>query len=149
MTEHVCVDASLVMKWVMPEEYADLADSFAQECEERGMGFIAPDFVFAEVSNGIRRQVSRQLLPVMNGLAAVAAASRIPIRRYTCYDLYADAWRIAQTYNRPSLYDCYYLALAEQSGCDFWTADEKFVNAVGNHPSIKHIKDFVPGILGS
>jgi len=149
MAEQVCVDASLVIKWALPEDYGDLADTFASECQLNGIAFIAPDFVFAEVSNGIRRQVVRQLIPVMDGLAAIAAVTRIPIKRYTCYDLYTDAWRIAQTYGRPSLYDCYYLALAEQRGCQFWTADEKFINAIGNHRGIRHIRDFTPGSLES
>jgi predicted nucleic acid-binding protein len=149
MTREVCVDASLIVKWEIPEEYDDLADAFAQECNSIGITYIAPDFVFAEASSGIRRQVFRGLIPVMHGLRAVAALSRIPIKRYTCHDLYLDAWRLAQTNDRSSLYDCYYLALAEQRGCDFWTADDKFFNAVGNHPHVKHIKDFTPGELGA
>lgn len=149
MTRQICVDASLIVKWEVPEEYDDLADLFAQECQENGIAYIAPDFVFAEVSSGIRRQVFRGLIPVMHGLRAVAALSRVPVKQYTCYDLYLDAWRLAQTYNRSSLYDCYYLALAETRGCDFWTADDRFFNSVGNHESVKHIKDFVPGTLGS
>jgi predicted nucleic acid-binding protein len=149
MTQEVCVDASLVVKWVVPEEYDNLADLFARECEENEVRFVAPDFVFAEVSNAIRRQVFRQLIPVMNGLAAIAAASRVPVKCYTCYDLYTDAWRIAQTYDRPSLYDCYYLALAEQRGCDFWTADNRLVNSVQGLPYVRHIRDFTPGLLES
>jgi predicted nucleic acid-binding protein len=149
MAQEVCVDASLVIKWHVPvEEYSDLADLLACECEQKELVYVAPDFVFAEASSGIRRQVYRGLIPVMHGLRAVAALARTPIKIYTCHDLFLDAWALAQTYNRSKLYDCYYLALAEQRGCDFWTADEKFLNAVGNHPRVKHIKDFKPGMLG-
>ena len=148
MMREVCVDASLIVKWEVPEEYDDLADMFQRECGEKGIAFIAPDFVFAEASSGIRRQVFRGLIPVINGLAAIAALSRVPIKRYTCYDLYLDAWLIAHTYNRSKMYDCYYLALAEQRDCDLWTADEKFFNSVGAHPHLKHIRDFTPGALG-
>lgn len=148
MSGEVCIDASLIVKWEVPEDYNDLADQFLQECMESGISFVGPDFVFAEASSGIRKQVYRGLIPVMHGLAAVAAVSRIPIKTYTCHDLYVDARRIAQSCNRSTLYDCYYLALSEKRGCDFWTADEKFFNAVNKHPRVKHIKDFVPGVLG-
>jgi predicted nucleic acid-binding protein len=52
-------------------------------------------------------------------------------------------------YDQPAIYDSYYLALAEQRGCDLWTADTKFFNAVKGHPRVKHIKDYKPGTLGA
>lgn len=46
-------------------------------------------------------------------------------------DLEVRAWELAQQYNRPAAYDASYLALAEDSGCEFWTADGRLVKAEG------------------
>jgi predicted nucleic acid-binding protein len=42
----------------------------------------------------------------------------------------ARALTLASSHSVPSTYDCYYLALAESHDCEFWTADERFFNAV-------------------
>ena len=42
------------------------------------------------------------------------------------------AYELATQYNRPTAYDSQYLAVAERLNCEFWTADERLANAVGN-----------------
>jgi predicted nucleic acid-binding protein len=37
---------------------------------------------------------------------------------------------LAHRLRRPTTYDCHYLALAEHYGCELWTGDERFFNAV-------------------
>ena len=43
-------------------------------------------------------------------------------------------WRNARSplpaHGRASTYDCYYLALADSMDCEYWTADERFYDAV-------------------
>jgi predicted nucleic acid-binding protein len=38
----------------------------------------------------------------------------------------AVAW--SQQLRRANTYDCFYLALAEERGCDLWTADSRLFN---------------------
>ena len=45
--------------------------------------------------------------------------------------LYLDALSIAQAIGVGATYDPLYLALAEAERCDLWTADRRFVQAVG------------------
>ena len=37
---------------------------------------------------------------------------------------------IARSFNQPKIYDSLYAALAELRGCEFWTADKAFYDAV-------------------
>jgi predicted nucleic acid-binding protein len=37
----------------------------------------------------------------------------------------------SQRLRRANAYDSFYLALAQEHGCDLWTADSRLVNAVG------------------
>lgn len=148
MTGEVCIDACLITKWYVPEEHREQALQFAQECEDLDIRYVAPEFVIAEATNAILKNVRRGTVEPMEGLLAMSVLSQVRISKFNCSDLYLDAWRIALTYDRPAIYDCYYLALAEDRGCDFWTADQRFFNAVGNHPRVKHIKNYKPGLLG-
>jgi predicted nucleic acid-binding protein len=144
----ICVDANVQVKWYTAEEFRDQATALADECFDLGVELIAPEVFFAEVSSAIRRKVHRKLMLPSEGLLAVGILSRSEITPYSLKDLYQGAWRIAETYNLPTLYDAYYLALAEQRECDFWTADERLANATGGLPYIKLIRDYAPGQLG-
>ena len=46
-------------------------------------------------------------------------------------ELFEEAYRLAVVHRR-AVYDMLYLALSLRAGCQFVTADEKLVNAVGN-----------------
>jgi len=53
--------------------------------------------------------------------------------------LYGTAWQFAQRFQRPTVYDCCYLALAAITQCEFWTADRRLANAVGNQLQWLHL----------
>jgi predicted nucleic acid-binding protein len=45
---------------------------------------------------------------------------------------------------RRSVYDSWYLSLAEETGCEFWTADEKLYNATQDRLTfVKWLGDYV------
>ncbi len=48
------------------------------------------------------------------------------------------AWELAQQYDRPTAYDACYLALAENAGCELWTADGRLYKAV--HDALSWVK---------
>ena len=143
----VCVDANLVVKWLTPEEERDEALAFLAECRGLGVGLIAPDCMYAEVGASIRRKVYRGLLDEADGFGAISVIDRFGVDVVPALDLMADAWYLAAQYNLATLYDAYYMALAELRGCDFWTADERFINSVRGVPYVRRVADFSPGSL--
>jgi len=46
---------------------------------------------------------------------------------------------IARKYGLKASYDAYYLALAEQLGAEFWTADRRLSRAVQSHLDWVHL----------
>jgi predicted nucleic acid-binding protein len=40
---------------------------------------------------------------------------------------------------RASLWDCFYLALSEETGAPFVTADERLINNLGDPPNVIHL----------
>ena len=53
-----------------------------------------------------------------------------PVTFYEDDALLMVAYELANRFNRPRAYDAQYLALATRLSCEFWTADERLVNAI-------------------
>lgn len=148
MISEVCVDANIIVKWYVPEEHREQAVALARDCHRLGIEIIAPAFALAEATTAVRKKVYRKIMSASEGLVTANLVWRAQVTPYEIQDIYMDAWRIAERYNRPTLYDAYYMALAEARNCPLWSSDERFLNSVGNLPHVKHIRDYVPGQLG-
>lgn len=49
----------------------------------------------------------------------------------------------ARQFNKPQIYDSLYAALAELRGCEFWTADKRFYDAVKSRlPFVKYLTQY-------
>lgn len=149
MSGLICVDANVVVKLYTYEEYRDAAVELLEEADSTNTQIIAPDFIYAETASTIRKLVYRKLLTIENGALGLHLIKRLNLICFDVRDLYDNAWRIAAQFNLGSLYDAFYLALAEQNNCHFWTADERFINSVSDLAYVKNIKDFTPGMLES
>jgi predicted nucleic acid-binding protein len=120
------VDASVALKWFLSEEpLAGQALAVLQD----GATLIAPDFLVAEVCNGAWR--SARLGRISQAQVGEIAASlpRFFDALVTAAELAARAVAIAGQLDHP-VYDCFYLALAEQEQANFVTADMQLVGKV-------------------
>jgi hypothetical protein len=116
------VDASVAVMWFVEEPGHDKAVALA----ENGTVLIAPDLIFPEVGNVLRRKVRQDLI---SDTQASMAVRRLPdaFRQIVpCADLIDSAFAMASTLDH-SVYDTLYLACA-MTGPDRWlvTVDEKF-----------------------
>lgn len=129
MTGYV-VDASVVVKWLVTEEWSDEASRLL----DRESALIAPDLVFAEVSNALwamcrRGDIGdRDFADATDALRASPVSIPHPMRRLT-----AAAARLAIDLDHP-VYDCFYLALAIVEQYPVVTADRRFHDKVVGHP---------------
>lgn len=105
---------------------------------------VAPDLLAMEVNNVIlKRTRGRDAI-------SIAAASHLldlfldaKVELYDPTALHRNAFTIATTFQLPAVYDAYYLALAADAGCPFWTADQKLVNTLdGRLPFVNWIGHF-------
>lgn len=145
MSSQICIDASLAVKWVLAEEYSELALAFLQDCIDSDTKFVAPSHIRFEVTSVIRNQVYRGNISEQTGKKAFNVSHDINLDLRHNRQIFDEAWRLALTYKRPTTYDSYYLALARLEGCDLWTADRRLINAVKESlPWVKWIGDYVP-----
>ncbi|HMF93462.1 MAG TPA: type II toxin-antitoxin system VapC family toxin [Vicinamibacterales bacterium] len=130
------VDASVVVKWFVPEIHSDAAHRLL-ELPHR---YFAPDLLFAETANTIWKKVRRGELKSAQGQQLVADIGRTAVEAIPCRMLAEDAFALAITIDR-TVYDCLYLALAVRLNTRMLTADTRFVIGLA-HLSLlaKHVE---------
>jgi len=128
----VCADAGILIKLVVAEEDSDRADTLWEQWKEDGVKVVSPGLLLFELTSVLRKKVHRGLLSPEEGERAFDTVHRLPVQVLTPPDLHRRAWELAARFNRPAAYDAHYLALAEMLNCEFWTADQRLFNAVGD-----------------
>ena len=123
------VDASVVVKWFVPEIHSDAARRLLALPHE----YIAPDLLFAETANTIWKKIRRKELTAEEGKQLVADIGRIAVETVSCRALAEDAHVLANATGR-TVYDSMYVALAEKRGSI--TADNRLEAALRNVPAV-------------
>lgn len=128
----VVVDASVVIKWYLPEDHGEAALRLLDSPDE----LIAPDHLFAETTNAVWKAVRRRALSAEEGFEIVERLDdEVEITLVSCRDLAADAYEIAVAYGR-SVYDAMYVALAVDRNTRLITADDRLYVALAKVPKL-------------
>ena len=136
---HLVVDASVVIKWFIPEVHSEAAARLL----EVDATFSAPDLLIAELGNTLWKKVRRGELTARE--ASVIATTPLPIETVALPPLLPAALAIALVSAR-TVYDSLYLALALALDAQLITADRKFhaaISASGFRDSIVWVEDAV------
>lgn len=130
------VDASVVIKWFVPEVHSDAARRLLQSENQ----YVAPDLLFAESANTIWKKVRRGEVSRRDGEGLVADVGRAAVQTVPCRALAADAYALASASGR-TVYDAMYLALALRLDTRLITADERLAGALAAMPAVvSHIQ---------
>ena len=127
----VVVDASLAVKWVVPQVLTEEALALWDIWEGDAERVTAPHLFRSEVTNVMRQYIRRGTLTPFDA-AEVLEELLATVSSVEPAGIYARALTIANDHQLGSTYDAVYLALAESQQCEFWTADAKFARAVGD-----------------
>lgn len=128
MTNFV-VDASVAVKWYLPEPHSPQALTLVNPSNE----LWAPDLIFAELGNVCWKRAQRGELIPAQAHAIVRDFLASPLRIEHSQRLLQAAWDIAIQHGR-SVYDSLYLALACTLDIPLVTADQRFFNAMQMTP---------------
>lgn len=119
------VDASVAIKWFIPEIHSDAA-LLVTRLHER---LHAPAFMTMELGSVIAKKIRRKELTRAEGSTILKELHYLPLQRHTDERLFSAAYELALD-TQQSLYDCLYLALAEAIEGRLITADRKFYKAL-------------------
>ncbi len=137
------MDASVVIKWLIPEDDQPKALKIRDLYQEARMNVIAPGLLTAEIGNVLWKRVRSGLLGSAHADKALFRFQQdTPVLRDSQV-INATALRLAVLHNR-TFYDSLYLAVAIHHHCDLVTADEKFVRAMEPaFPAVRLLKSYV------
>jgi predicted nucleic acid-binding protein len=143
----ICLDASVAVKLVLPEEHSDRAAALLADAVRRRERVISTHLLPIEANNTLRQRMRREGMSLdearrrLEALLAfpITLAPTVPAQRRAMHE---RALSLADRFELPAVYDAYYLALAELRRCPLWTADRQLIRAIGGGgPELRWIGD--------
>ncbi|MGE5572133.1 MAG: type II toxin-antitoxin system VapC family toxin [Bacteroidota bacterium] len=123
----VCVDASLVLKWLTYEAGSDEAIAWLGIHADDEL--IAPAHLPIEVASVLSQKARRGEITHEDGMEALRLLDSLDIRFTWDQELTERAFTLAIELDQPTVYDTAYLALAAREQCELLTADGRFARA--------------------
>lgn len=139
MNDSWVVDASVVVKWFLPEsETAEAADILRYI--RRGDAHAAvPELLLAETANVVWKRVVQGSISPADAAAIVDAIVECPFHVERTAPLLPTALAIAME-TRCTVYDAIYVALAVQLDGVLMTADQKLARLMSGRPYAQRIR---------
>jgi predicted nucleic acid-binding protein len=135
------VDASLVIKWFVPEVQSDAARRWLEAPHD----YIAPDLLFPEAGNAIWKKVRRGELTQDDGQRLAGDLTGVAVEAVSVRGLLPDALALALS-TGITVYDAMYLTLAVRLETQVITCDERFARKLADHPllapHVRSVEDF-------
>jgi predicted nucleic acid-binding protein len=142
----ICVDASFVLKLVLPEKGSDAAEVLWSRWADARTSVYAPGHLLFEASHGIRKAVrSGNLASEVGDQAFERLIAFGILLRHVSWDEGVDVWtRFVRRFDYlVTPYDAAYLYVADIESCELWTADERLVRTVGSElPWVRPLSEF-------
>lgn len=144
MSSSVCFDASVAVKWLILEDFSELALALLGEVLRGGGPIVAPPHLPVEVSSALYKRVRAGDVTLEEAQERISNFSRIPIDLVYSEDLSRRALELSLGFGWKHPYDAYYLAVGELLNCDVWTADYQFRRDAGlKHSRVHLLADYV------
>lgn len=135
------VDASLVVKWFVPEIHSEAAQRWLDAAHD----YVAPDLLFPEVGNVLWKKVRHKELEERDARQLIVDVAHVAIETVATRNVLEDALALALAAG-VTVYDAIYLTLAIRLDTALITGDQRFVDTIAAHPvlipHIRRLQDF-------
>lgn len=137
-----CVDASVVIKWLVEEEESLEAEELLKKWLSENSQFIAPSLLDYEVGTTLLQKLRRQFITSSEYHTAIENYYKLNFLLYHVTQMVQKNAPIAEILEVPTVYDVSYLVLAQQQNCIFVTADQKFYRKASPfYSDVRYFKD--------
>ena len=133
------VDASVIVKWFVDEEYSDKALLLERNYVEKNIDIIVPELLYYEVLNALKYSHhfgEDELKDVLRALVDYQFDTR-----NLSGEIGEKTIELAMR-KGITVYDAAYVAIALSEKIYLWTADEKLIKKLEDLNIIKHIKEY-------
>ncbi len=125
------VDASVAVKWVLPEDDSELAE----ELVTGGALLHAPGFIFVEIANVLWKRMRQGGLVEADATDLMARLRSSPLILWQGEEPLPGTLSLAKELDH-AVYDCAYLALALHLDAVCVTADRRFQRKAARRPDL-------------
>jgi predicted nucleic acid-binding protein len=120
------LDSSVAFKWLIPEAESDIALRLLDDYRNGIHELISPDLLPIEVGHALTRAERTGRISPTNGYALWIGLMADCPQLSSSIRLMRRAYELSSRM-RVGIYDCLYVALAEQEQCELVTADSRLV----------------------
>ena len=143
MNAAICVDASVAVKWLLPEEGSAEALSLLQGALSAGTDVVGPPHLPVEVTSAIYKRLRQHEITLEEARDRLRAFAAIPVGLALPDGLNEKALELAAELGWAYPYDAFYLAVGEIMDCEVWTADEEFYqDSRVTYPRVRSLTDY-------
>jgi predicted nucleic acid-binding protein len=135
----ISIDASIIIKWFVEEEYSDIALKIRDDYVDQEIDIVIPELAYYEVLNALRYSnvFGMDELKKIGETLEDYQFLRISLRGMYLQKTVERALKHGVT-----IYDAAYIAIGDVRGCEVYTADEKLLAKMEGLPYIKHLKHY-------
>ena len=130
MTPRAVVDASVAAQWVVPSPNRQAARQILIDFREMRLDLFAPSLQRFEIGSALWKYFRAGIFTMREAEAAHRAYLEQAPELVDSEYIARSALSLSAIHDR-SVYDCSYLALSLQLGCELLTADKKLFRALG------------------
>ncbi len=123
------IDSSVMVKWVLTEPDSDKALRLRDDLRNAVHELLSPDIFTVEAAHALTRAERQLRVPVGQARTLFLDILTTPPRVFPFQPLLLRAIDLSSTV-RIGVYDCIYVALAEQENCDLVSADTTLVRVL-------------------
>ena len=125
----VVIDANIGLALLLPLPYSADVDNKINQWFRNKVLLMAPALWEYEVVSGLRRAEFLKIITHDNALLALSSVQNLHVEVHSpTFQNHQLAIEISHRLGHSKCYDAQYIALAKQSGAEFWTADQRLVN---------------------
>jgi predicted nucleic acid-binding protein len=125
MNPKVCVDASVVLRWILPNSQESATDTVLSSWVNRESDLISSPLLDIEITAAIKKLADIKRISPHQGEDAYALYRELHIEIMKSNDIMKTVWRLISELEGVNLLDLEYLAVAELADSELWTADKK------------------------
>jgi predicted nucleic acid-binding protein len=123
------LDSSVAFKWLVPEADTDKALRLLDDYQKGIHDLLSPDILPVETTHALTRAERQgRVTPAQGQQLFIDLMDQVPTL-HAYLPLLPRAYAISSA-KRVGVYDCIYVALAEQEGCELVTSDNRLLNAL-------------------
>jgi predicted nucleic acid-binding protein len=124
-----CVDASVVMAWLLEAQVTQPVEGFWAGLREGVDEVHGPQLLYPECTSVIREQVAKSEISHDNAVRLIDQMLALPIQVSSQTQQFLRALELAERFRRAKAYDMQYLAVAQLQGAELLTLDRGLFDA--------------------